>query len=480
MQILLYIAPIILVIGLVATGRVPLVRASLAGLVATVPAAIVALQGQRGLADFFVTESLKGAWLAWHAIAVTLAGLTVHHVIQAASTARQTATAEDAPVSPHRRAYFLSFVASGLIECAIGFGVGFALAIHGLRRLGVAPLPAIAVGLLSQMLVPWGGLGIGTTIGAALGHLPLQEFGLYSASLMPAFVVLLLGWFWWWSHKLKLGLSLSNMALDLCWTVAMFGLLWLGNRLASVDTAGLIATAPLVALGWLLDRRQPALMTTLRVALPYLMLIGVLLSTRLITPLSRALQDIAVLQPFDDLPAFPWAYQAGVMLLLTAIAYGALTLKPAQIGGIAKQTWAAGRIAVATTLIFLVMARLMAASGIPAELALAWQSLAGEQALLATPVFAAVAGGLTGSNTASNSLMLPLQAALAGSAGASVLWVSALQNVTGSLFTTFFPGKVAMACAFAGIAGAERHVYRLVVLLMPLLLMVAVLLTLLL
>jgi lactate permease len=479
-QILLYIAPIILVIGLVATGRVPLVRASLAGLVATVPAVVVALHGECDLADFFFMESLKGAWLAWHAIAVTLAGLTVHHVIQAAAPERQTGTAYAAPVSPHRRAFFLSFIASGLIECAIGFGVGFALAIHGLRRLGVAPLPAIAVGLLSQMLVPWGGLGIGTTIGAALGHLPLHEFGLYSASLMPPFVAVLLGWFWWWSHKLKLGLSLANMALDLVWTCAMFGLLWLGNRFASVDTAGLIATAPLLALAYLIDRHRPALKTMLRVALPYLMLIGVLLSTRLIAPLSQTLQTIAVMQPFDDMPAFPWAYQAGVMLLLTAIAYGALTLKPRQIGGILKQTWAAGRIAVATTLIFLVMARLMAASGIPAELALAWQGFAGEHALLATPLFAAVAGGLTGSNTASNSLMLPLQAALAGSASANVLWVSALQNVTGSLFTTFFPGKVAMACAFAGIAGGERHVYRHVVLLMPVLLITAVLLTLLL
>ena len=477
MQILLYIAPIILVIGLVATGRVPLVRASFAGLVATIPAVIVALHGQRDLVNFFVVESLKGAWLAWHAIAVTLAGLTVHHVIQAGAPERQPETMGTS-VSPHRHAYFLSFVAAGLIECAIGFGVGFALAIHGMRRLGIAPLPAIAVGLLSQMLVPWGGLGIGTMIGAALGHLPLQEFGLYSASLMPAFVAVLLGWFWWWSHKLKLGLTLANMALDLLWTCAMFGLLWLGNLYASVDSAGLIATAPLVALGWLLDRNRAPLRLMLRIALPYLMLIGVLLSTRLIAPLSQALQSVAVMQPFDDMPVFPWAYQAGVMLLLTAIAYGTLTLKPRQIGGILKQTWAAGRIAVATTLIFLVMARLLAASGIPAELALAWQGFAGEHALLATPLFAAVAGGLTGSNTASNSLMLPLQAALAGSAGANVLWVSALQNVTGSLFTPFFPGKIAMACAFAGIAGAERQVYRYVILLAPLLLLAAVLLTL--
>jgi lactate permease len=479
MLILLYLAPIVLVIGLVGTGRVPLVRAGLAGLLATVPAAIVALAGRRGIVEFLVTESLKGAWLAWHAIAVIIAGLTVHHVIQAA--APQPADApQAAPVSRHRQAYFLSFIAAGMIECAIGFGVGFALAIHGMRRLGIAPLPAIAVGLLSQMLVPWGGLGIGTVIGAALGQLPLQDFGLYSASLMPVFLLCLLGWFWWWSHRLGLGLSAANIAIDLAWTAAMLSLLWLGNRYASVDTAGLIATAPLLALAQLLDRNRPPLRAMLRIALPYLLLIAVLLATRLIPPLSRLLQGLAVSQPFADLPAFPWAYQAGVMLLLTALAYGALTLRPQQIGGILRHTWQAGRIAIATTLIFLVMARLMAASGIPAALATAWQEVAGEHALLATPVFAAIAGGLTGSNTASNSLMLPLQAALAGSAGASVLWVSALQNVTGSLFTPFFPGKIAMACAFAGLAGGEeRLVYRQVIALAPPLLLAAILLTLL-
>lgn len=476
MAILLYLAPILLVIGLVATGRVSLIRAGLVGLLATLPAAAVALQGQRGFGEFLLVESLKGAWLSWHAIAVIFAGLTVHHVIAAAQQPKEDAGG-DAVISRHRQAYFVSFIAGGLIECAVGFGVGYALAVHGMLRLGVAPLAAIAVGLLSQMLVVWGGLGIGTVIGAALGHLPLQAFGLYSAVMILPFVLLLLGWFWWWSHKLQLGLSPKNMAIDLAWTGAMLGLLYLGNLHASVDTAGLIATAPLLALSQILNPRRPALKAMLRIALPYLLLIALLLSTRLIRPLSQYMQGILVAQPFADMPAFPFAYQAGVMLMLTALAYGAMTLKPAQARQVLAQSWQAGRVAIATTLIFLVMARLMAASGIPAALAMAWQGIAGEQALLATPVFAAVAGGLTGSNTASNSLMLPLQAALAGSAGASVVWVSALQNVTGSLFTPFFPGKVAMACAFAGCSGQERQSYRLILPLVPLLLAVALMLS---
>lgn len=478
MTILLYLAPIVLVIGLVATGRVSLIKASLAGLMATIPAAALALHGQQDYLPFFALESLKGAWLAWHAIAVTFAGLTIHHVIQAAAPEAETEAApRSAEVSRHRQAYFLCFIASGLIETAIGFGVGYALAIHGLIRLGVSPLPAIAMGVLSQLLVPWGGLGIGTQIGAALGHLPLTEFGLYSASFMPAFLVILLGWFWWWSKRLQLGITLTNMLQDLAWTVALLGLLWLGNRYASVDTAGLIATAPLLALAQALNPNRPPLKRMLRIAAPYALLLLVLLSTRL-TPLGQILQSTGVSQPFDDMPAFPWFYQAGSMLLLTALLYGAVMLKAQRWPQIMAQSWQAGRIAMGTTLIFLVMARLMAASGIPAELATAWQSVAGSHALLATPLFAAIAGGLTGSNTASNSLMLPLQAALAGSAGSDVIWVSALQNVTGSLFTPFFPGKIAMACAFAGIAGAERQTYRVVLVLPPLLLITAVFLTL--
>lgn len=477
MLILIYLAPIVLVIGLVATGRVPLIKASLAGLVATIPAVAVALRGEQAYLPFFALESLKGAWLAWHAIAVTFAGLTVHHVIQATAPEAETEAAPRAAISRHRQAYFLCFIASGLIETAIGFGVGFALAIHGLIRLGVSPLPAIAMGVLSQLLVPWGGLGIGTVIGAALGHLPLTEFGLYSASFMPAFLVILLGWFWWWSQRLQLGITLANMLQDLAWTAALLGLLWLGNRYASVDTAGLIATAPLLALAQALNPNRPPFRRMLRIAAPYALLLVVLLGTRL-TPLGQILQSTGVSQPFADMPAFPWFYQAGSMLLLTALLYGAVMLKPQRWPQIMAQSWQAGRIAMGTTLIFLIMARLMAASGIPAELATAWQAVAGEHALLATPLFAAIAGGLTGSNTASNSLMLPLQAALAGSAGANVVWVSALQNVTGSLFTSFFPGKIAMACAFAGIAGAERQTYRVVIALPPLLLVTAVLLTL--
>jgi L-lactate permease len=41
-----------------------------------------------------------------------------------------------------------------------------------------------------------------------------------------------------------------------------------------------------------------------------------------------------------------------------------------------------------------------------------------------------------------------------------VLWLAGLQNTTGSLINSLFPGKLALACAFAGIPGQERAVLR--------------------
>jgi len=476
---LLYLAPIIVVIGLVGSGRVSLIKAGFGRLIATLPVVAVAMDGRADYTAFVLTESLKGAWLAWHNVAVIFAGLLLHHVIRTAAPKAGDTRQPDATMR-HRQAYFLCFVTAGVVECAIGFGVGFGIAIYGLLRLGAPVHAAVALGLISQMLVPWGALSIGTVIGAALGHLPLDPFGYTSALLMPAFGLGLLSWFWWWSHSLSFGLTVKNAVLDLLWTAALLGLLYLGNRYVSVDTAGLVATAPLLALGYLLDRQRLAIPRMLRIAAPFVLLVGVLLSTRLVAPLGEALRAYLVTHPFGDLPPFPWLYHAASMLLLTAGIYGAVMLRPAQWRSAIAATWRGGRVAMATTLIFLVMARLFSAAGIPAELAAAWQSVAGDHALLATPIFAAVAGGLTGGNTASNSLLLPLQAALAQSAGASVLWVGALQNVTGSMFTPFAPGKVALACAFAGWAGGERQAYRAILplgfILLPIALLIAALL----
>lgn len=60
MTTLLYLAPIALVIGLIASSRVKLIHAAIAGLIGTILASLVALDPSRSFAGFLLLESLKG------------------------------------------------------------------------------------------------------------------------------------------------------------------------------------------------------------------------------------------------------------------------------------------------------------------------------------------------------------------------------------------------------------------------------------
>jgi lactate permease len=301
-------------------------------------------------------------------------------------------------------------------------------------------------------------LGIGTLVGASLVQLPLQGFGLHSAYVISPALLVLLGWFWHGMAKSGIAATPRERLTELGLLLALIALLILANRAGAVDSAGLLATAPLLALlHW---RDALAGRVPWRLVAPYGLLLALLLLTRLVPSIGNALKAILAWQPFPDMPAFPLLHYAGSLLLLTAL----LTLVSqggfARLPDIIAKSWRGGRLAVSATLLFLIMARLYTGSGMAAELAARWTSFAGEAAPFGTPVFAGLAGLLTGSNTASNSLMLPIQVALAEQSGAPLLWLAALQNTTGSLLTSLFPGKLALACAFAGIPGQERVVLR--------------------
>lgn len=447
---LAYLAPILLVGALVLGSRLPLIVAGLCGLAATLLAVRLTPLPYWPLVQ---TEMLKGAWLALYSGAMVLAGLVFHHTL----SSNETAT-PDAPRQPHFQAFVLCFIAAPVVESAVGFGVGFAVAIGGLMRLGLKPVRAAVIGMISQMLVPWGALGIGTLVGASLVQLPLQGFGLHSAYVISPALLVLLGWFWHGMAKSGIAATPRERLTELGLLLALIALLILANRAGAVDSAGLLATAPLLALlHW---RDALAGRVPWRLVAPYGLLLALLLLTRLVPSIGNALKAILAWQPFPDMPAFPLLHYAGSLLLLTAL----LTL--ASQGGFARlpeilgKSWRGGRLAVSATLLFLIMARLYTGSGMAAELAARWTAFAGEAAPFGTPVFAGLAGLLTGSNTASNSLMLPIQVALAEQSGAPLLWLAALQNTTGSLLTSLFPGKLALACAFAGIPGQERVVLR--------------------
>src|SRR5690606_42047179 len=123
---------------------------------------------------------------------------------------------------------------------------------------------------------------------------------------------------------------------------------------------------------------------------PYLLLGVILLTPRLIKPLQAWLQGSLVSAPYPDMPAFALPYHGASMLLLAALLYGAFALRSRSgWAAILQRSWRAGRIAMSTTLIFLVMAQLMGGAGIPSALSAGWMTVGVDYARAVSPCIAA-------------------------------------------------------------------------------------------
>jgi len=460
MQTALYLVPFATVIALITSQRVSLLTVGTAGLLVSVLVAWQAVEGMSPAA-FLVLEGLRGAWIAWHAVAIILAGIFFYEVLRAARPDIFGAGTTDGVRADQRQVFQIAFLLGPFAESATGFGVGVIVAGAALLRLGVSGPPAVGLALYSQMLVPWGALAIGTRIGADLVGLDADVLGWHSAVLTAGLLPVYLGVFWLLCRRAGVAPTAGGMVEDGAWCAALAGLLIAVSHFAAVEIVALAACGTLSALhagrqGLLRGSSRPSL---LRAAAPYAALTGCLVATRTVPPLREALQEAATIAPFPDLSPFPPFYHAATWLLVVAVAYGATMARGADWTAIVHAARLRAWRPAAITLVFVLMAQILTASGVMAELAARLQALLGAQALVASPVLGAVAGALTASNAASNSMVMPLQTSLAEGLGAPVVWIAAIQNVAGSNFTLVSPVRVAMACALFGFSGRERPVY---------------------
>ena len=151
----LALLPLLLVLGLLASGRASALVAGLAGLSATLAASAVIVTQQQGggaLAGLFLRETSAGLWLSWHVIAIIAAGMFFYRCQQARGSSANGATL---PATP-RRLWAVCFLLAPFAESVTGFGVGYIIALAALRRLGLGGMSALLLGLYSQSLVPWG------------------------------------------------------------------------------------------------------------------------------------------------------------------------------------------------------------------------------------------------------------------------------------------------------------------------------------
>ncbi len=439
-MLILWISPILLFLALIASRAVPALMA--ATLALALSAVIVIVAGPVAVSPKeYAAILLAGAWIALPAVLVILAGLYFTEVLAPPQTEATT-------LSPRALGTTCLFIAP-FVETATGFGVGYVVAVTATMRAGIAPASALALGAFSQSLVPWGALGIGTKISAAIAGVPVDDLTWRIAFIIAPILLVMLPVYWRIAQGTGITIDRAQRIEDAAAVVALALLLIVTNAILPIELAGLAALAP-VLLFRLWHSEGSALFTaaSLRRGIPYAILMGLLAITKLIPDVLATLSAPAY-TPGQGAPLFAPLASPAIPLILAAIlgcfAHGHWR---GLSSGIAP-TFAKGARACAMTVLLVALAWVIVRSGIAEAFAQAARNSLGESAALLVPMLGALGGYLTGSNTGAGSLAMPVALSVARAPDA-LRWIAAAAIIAGSVFTAFSPVRFAMGQAIAG------------------------------
>jgi lactate permease len=455
---ILWSLPVLVAAILVGSRRTSSAKAGFCGLVIAILVGLVSAPSDFGPRQAMLAVA-QGTWLAVLVGSVILGGITFRELVSATTDEGQSTPV----LSTLRRdeLYAACFLFGPFAEAATGFGVGQVAIAPILKRLNLAAIDTVLLGLFSQTMVPWGALANGTIVGAQLSGLSPMALGVDSAILIAP---LLLGWlclFWRFAARAGVPGTWRNLVTETVATIALAACLVLANMGLGPEVAGMAALAPFICVRFLLskglDRRRWRI--AIRIGVPYAVLIGGIVATRAIVPVNQFLSQVVSVRPLAEGPTwFPLLHPSS-WLLVVAIVTAALTGRPQSIAGGLRRAWTLGRSPVLAIIAFLSMSQVMFVSGIANGCAQAVQLALGPAAALATPLFAGLFGFLTSSSAAANGLLMPAQAALAQSGHLSLRWLAALQNVAAAALTILCPVRVAVGCSLVGDIKLERRLY---------------------
>ena len=475
--------PIALIVALMVGARQGAVPAGLAGLGVALPVALLVFawkgpEAAGGPGGALLGVAAEAGFSTLTILWIVLPALWLHEV-QLASGATETMRRGLVRLSPDRRvtALLVAWFFALFSEGAAGFGTPIVLAAPILVGLGFAPAQAVALALIGHAVgVSFG--AVGTPVMAQIAVSGLDPLALSGAT---ALLHAACGWTMaLFVHRLAsdggeaggagIGVALFAAAAFLVPFTAIA--IWVGPELPTLG--GALIGGVVFALA--LSRNAPGAATTvvrdpapsvremLGAALPYLLLLGLILATRLIPPIREALGGLELGWSLAE-GAFTGSalplYHPGTLLL-------ASLLLAALFRGVGTATLrgAAGRALVRlppvllALLLMLGLARLMVHSGMIGALAEGAAALAGG----GWPVFAAATGALgtfvTGSATASNILLTDFQLATAAALALPALPLVAAQGFGAAIGNIICPHNIVAGGATVGLAGREGEVLR--------------------
>src|SRR4051812_5974539 len=380
---------------------------------------------------------------------------------------------------PRIQALIIGFSFGALLEALTGFGTPVAITVGMLIALGFEPLKAAGVALIGNT-APAAFGGIGTPIITLSGVTGLSEHDLgamvgrqlpFLALVVPLVIVYVVdgrrGLRETWRPALLAGSAFAVAQFVTSNYVAF----QLTDVVASLAALGAIASYvwrrhPDGA-GWHIPRETGEALA------PYLILI-VILTLAQVGPVKSFLADqtesfhwpgLEVTSAGGGEPTaatftLNWLASTGTQLLLCGLlTIIALRIRPRVAVRAYTETLVRLRGTVLTVTSVLALAYVMNLSGQTVTIGL-WAAGAGGVFALISPLIGWIGVAITGSVTASNSLLGGLQVAAGHDAGLSPTLLAAGNSTGGVLAKMLSPQHLAIAAAAAGIAGREGDVMR--------------------
>ncbi len=261
MRALVALLPFALVPALLATGRVSALASGLVGLLAALAAAALLQEAPpAAVAVALASDVAEGAWLALQAALFIVAGLFFHLAVQAARDGPGQATSPPAARTgfDRRRLFAACFLLGPFLESATGFGVGQVMAVPAILAAGASGVPGVGLSLLTQSLVAWGSLGVGSAVGAALAGIGFHDLQFRTALFMAPVLVAHVPVFWGLLRAIGCPSTRTERLDDLTWTGLLAGGLVAASVFAPPELGAMLACGCLLVLRS--GRDSPALL----------------------------------------------------------------------------------------------------------------------------------------------------------------------------------------------------------------------------
>lgn len=436
---LLQLSPILLFICLIVSGRVNTIVAAFTATITTLAvgwSSAPQLPRLLELVWFFVA----GLWTALPVVLVILAGLFFAECVGRINTVNLNLQKD------HRSLANTCLIFGPFMETVTGFGVGYAIALLSVKRLGVKDAEALALAAFSQYLVPWGALGIGTHLSAQIAGYPVEVIGWRCAVVTTLACCFTLPLFW----RVAITAGLAPTRQDHHeWILTLAGLMSLlivANLIFPIEIAGMVALGTvLVIRHFLMHSVNSVTPALLRSITPYISLIVILALMRLVPSLQGVFEYI-VIQPLPAWPRFaPFMSPALPLLVISLIVTkqqgGMMAIREHSLTTLRKG-W---RTSVLTFLL-IGMASIMIHAGMSGAVMNSAMSFFGTASPMLLTSAGAIGGYLTGSNAGAGAMSMPLATALI-LPSSNMMWIVAVTIFAGSAMVAISPVRFALGQA---------------------------------